>query len=387
MRKQGRIFLLLLAFLTLAGCGAEQKETGGEKETGISVETEENGWAGIANGDMVEVPISEGVMLKAQVEMPEEGMEGIQTLHVRMDGFPAETYREAFGIQEPVEEWAYREGFGFEPEKVYNYSGEAGTGEERMPATLALGTDVYFSTKKWEDKYAGNYPVYSVNGLRDPWEEAVTNADLEFMDREEAIAAGREFLTEELGIEDARILQAISMRHEDMQKIQQNTIREEQELGYNIKSPTTMDDWSKEDDAYLLVYEQIFHGLPIVSYPLVRSDDFYIPGGTVELGLTVRGVERIQQSWSLEVLESRDEELLPLEEIIGALEKKYGMTLAGGLTLDTMKLVYYPYPTAVDPDAPYEFDLYPVWQFEYKKDEYGSDFVYINAVDGMEIVG
>ena len=62
------------------------------------------------------------------------------------------------------------------------------------------------------------------------------------------------------------------------------------------------------------------------------------------------------------------------------------MTLTDGVELIGMKLVYYPYPTDIDPNAPYEYDLYPVWQFEYET-QFGKELIYINAVDGIEIVG
>ena len=390
MKKIKRLAALLLAAALLSGCGGGKPDAPKGSNTGNEGQTEtqpaELTWETVSNGDMIEREISEGVTLKARIQMPEEGLDGIQVLHVKQVGFSAEVYKEAFGIETPIEEWDYREGFGFEPEKVYNYTGMIDTGKETMQAILTLGTENFLSTERWFDKCAGNYPFSSYNNYPTPTEGMDTASDLPFMDKEEAIERGQEFFTETLGLEDVRILQAFSMRHEDMKKVQEDTIEQEKELGYNIKNPTSLDEWSEEDDAYYLIYEEIIHVLPLVSYPLPRNDDFYLNHGVVSLGITDRGIEMVQQGWTREVSEEWEEPLLSFEEVMKALEKKYSMTLTDGVELIGMKLVYYPYPTDIDPNAPYEYDLYPVWQFEYET-QFGKELIYINAVDGIEIVG
>ena len=106
-----------------------------------------------------------------------------------------------------------------------------------------------------------------------------------------------------------------------MKKVQEDTIEQEKELGYNIKNPTSLDEWSEEDDAYYLIYEEIIHGLPLVSYPLPRNDDFYLNHGVVSLGITDRGIEMVQQGWTREVSEEWEEPLLSFEEVMKALER------------------------------------------------------------------
>ena len=120
MKKKWIAAILLLALLS--GCGGGEPDAPKGSNTGNEGQTEtqpaELTWETVSNGDMIEREISEGVTLKARLQMPEEGLDGVQVLHVKQVGFSAEVYKEAFGIETPIEEWDYREGFGFEPEKV-----------------------------------------------------------------------------------------------------------------------------------------------------------------------------------------------------------------------------------------------------------------------------
>ena len=392
MKKQKKILACFLACMMLAGCGGGNQP--GQTETRSQIETPEepsfaeteaaakteNIWETAANGDRIDYMLTDSVSIKAVLEIPEEGLEEIPVIHAKRMSYSAETYRSALGIEAPTEEWEQSAPQGCEPDTSYHYDGTVNTGNGPTEGIVGVSVTGFLYTDLWLEQYSENYPVFSVNRDRKPLEGTDTEGDLGFMSRGEAIEAGQKFLMEKLGMEKVEILEAYSMRHEDMKKVQEMHIADDEKYGY-MKEPTVLADWSEEDDAYLLYYEQFLGKLPIVSNPH-SGEGPYVPMGTAELGLTARGVEYLHQDWNLEVTESRDEGLLPLEEIIKILEKKCA-AFGSEKIIDTMKLVYYPILTS-DSSAPYEYDFYPVWQFEFE-DEYGLP-IYINAVNGVEIM-
>lgn len=68
------------------------------------------------------------------------------------------------------------------------------------------------------------------------------------------------------------------------------------------------------------------------------------------------------------------------------LRNKYDLAIAEPITLDQMKLIYYPMTTGRNETGHWMCDMIPAWQFRFIEDEI-EQYVYINALDGREIVG
>lgn len=51
-----------------------------------------------------------------------------------------------------------------------------------------------------------------------------------------------------------------------------------------------------------------------------------------------------------------------------------------------MKLIYYPMTAGRNESGCWECDMLPVWQFRVSQEE-NSQYIYINAMDGIEIIG
>lgn len=72
--------------------------------------------------------------------------------------------------------------------------------------------------------------------------------------------------------------------------------------------------------------------------------------------------------------------------ILETLRNKYDLAIAEPITLDQMKLIYYPMTTGRNETGHWMCDMIPAWQFRFIEDEI-EQYVYINALDGREIAG
>ena len=68
------------------------------------------------------------------------------------------------------------------------------------------------------------------------------------------------------------------------------------------------------------------------------------------------------------------------------LSRKFEMMFAGNVEITQMELIYFPLCTEQDADRFWKCDMIPTWEFTIQTGM-GTDYVYINAVDGMEIYG
>lgn len=387
MKKRKALLAWMMACLLFYGCGGSPKTDHGTVDTGNeSNETIQGEEKELQNGDRVEYQLTDEVRLDAALEIPDAGFGAVESCHVIADGIQAEAYAGNLGISAPLSEWDVREGFGYEPDIVYSYTGDIIVGDSGMPGFATIGFEMRMFTDHWYSKCQNNFPIYSDgSGVRKPISGVSITGDLDFMTMEEAAETGKAFLAR-LGEANVRFQYGLSFSHEDMQAYQESQYYDPTVEATGKPQEYTLDSWSEEDDCYWLFYEMVVNGLPLVSDPVTRQDEVYIPSGTIEVGVTPNGVENIYQSVHYKVIENKKAELLSVEEVCEALQRKFEMAITGELVIDEMKLVYYPYPTQTDPEAPYEFDLLPVWQFSYE--QAGTRVpIYMNASDGTEIVG
>lgn len=388
MKKLGRILAITMVCVMAAGCGGQA----GSDETKIVKENNETSVAALSdhtlkNGDLIERQLTEEVLLTANIQIPETGLDSVETYHVAADGFPAAEYGKKMGINEPLENWEFREAGGFEPDRVYAYSGDVPVGASQMSGRFVAGFNIMFNTDHWMKKCSAYFPI--TNNINNEWAavgNAVIDKDLAFMTKEEAAKEGEAFLTETLGIEGVNHLNTLAFSYQDMEAYQKQLYSDPTAELTGKPQNIDLEEWDGEDDSYWIFYETMFNGIPLVAVPVTRQDDLYVPSGQIELGITSTGVEMLRWDVHYKILGREQKALLTVDEACEALQKKFDMSITGKLTIDEMKLIYYPFPTAYDPKATYEYDLIPVWQFGYMQGKYRRN-IYINALDGVEIVG
>ena len=148
----------------------------------------------------------------------------------------------------------------------------------------------------------------------------------------------------------------------------------------------SMRDWSDGDNCYWIFFEQTIDGIPVLNRSITRQDDLYIPYSMTEVGYTQNGIEYIRFGRRYEILDKQTVKLVSLQEIYETLQKKFEMAFVEDITIDQMKLIYYPLPTKKNKEERWVCDMIPVWQFRIQEKEY-TDYIYINAIDNIEIVG
>lgn len=146
------------------------------------------------------------------------------------------------------------------------------------------------------------------------------------------------------------------------------------------------EEFGEEDDCYDIRMELMVNGLPLTTeYSRNgRKDGLYVPSGELVTIVGPDGITYVSCTGNYEVLETKEKEAAPLENVYEALERKFKMTMAGDIAIHEMRLVYYPFPLSADQKVQ-EYEFIPAWCFTFSYDGIPSH-VYVNAVTGEEIV-
>ena len=107
----------------------------------------------------------------------------------------------------------------------------------------------------------------------------------------------------------------------------------------------------------------------------------YIPSSKIQAVITKEGIQYLQAVNHYAIREKEPVSLAEKDIILETLRNKYDLAIAEPITLDQMKLIYYPMTT-----GHWMCDMIPAWQFRFIEDEI-EQYVYINALDGREIAG
>ena len=311
-------------------------------------------------------------------------MDAIETCHVRAVGYEGQEYASRFHLDTPLEEWeCWDSDGGYGPEKIYAYSGQIHVGDTMMDGGIQLAFELSVGTEHWShcDDY---FYTYGSNGETIAFEGYSVDENLPFMTKTEAMAFGKAYLEDEIGMERVEPIQIYSYSHEGLAQYQLELYNEIDPNMMAKPQEIELTEWTDADDCYLIEYEHYFGNLPLLSTSVIRKDDAYMPLGISYVGCTKNGVEYVMAEPNYVLMDSKKTEFAPLERIFEELKRKFDMAITGKITLDEMKLIYFPFPTQVDPDYPYEFDLLPVWQFRFSQGAYKEN-VYINAADGNEV--
>ncbi len=378
----GRKILLCITtalLFTIAACGSKEKiEETVEKETSDS-QAEKS----IANGDHISLELTEDVIIDADVVIPEEGLETVEVCQARACGYDGSKLMEKMIPNVDKEAIEIAEGYSFEPEFSYRYEGELGLYDSAV-GTWRVGLEIDLSTEHW-DKCRKYFPLYSMGyGLTS--HGLALDEDFAFATKEEAITMAEEYLVDTVGLEKVNFLRLYAINHSHMQTVQESMYADPTWETAGKPEKITLDSWDENDDCYWMKFEMVFHGLPVLSNQISRQELSFQPLGTVEVGYTKAGIEYVYISEGYEVITSEKAQLVPIEDVFAALRRKYEMAITGKITIDEMKLIYFPQLLADNYDNKnYEFDMIPTWQFSFKQGEY-TQYVYVNALDGTEVV-
>ncbi len=387
-RKAG----IVLSLFLLAGCGKKELSNSGEnmKTTeDVLSETIDQQEIKLKNGEQIVRQITEEVCLDATVQIPDEGMEAVNICRAEQTGFDGAELMSRLLPEVPESKWEKEKGGDVDPEWDYHYKGSFRAESDEEDGWAIIGFGLSKESRHWETCQE-NFPLYNA-GLYGGYEWNVNpgmdvkEENFSFASRMEAESEAKKYLTEVLGIDEVQVNQTFSIDYSQLEKTRERFAATGIE---NPKPGTDVDyQYSEEDNCYYILLEQMLDGIPLLSNQFTWQDgDVYIPNHEIEFGYTERGIEYVAVECHLKILDRKKTELLPIEKICETLERKYSMALTEDVVLDEMKLIYFPYPLTERAEGHYLYDLTPVWQFHFSQGEF-SGFIYINALDGIEITG
>ena len=417
-KMKRNILILLYAALIIFMSGCRQKDDSIEKpevETGKSTVIEDNSDTGkenieeteipelnlIKNGDRITRKITQDILLDAEIELPDEGMNSVGFYQIITDGFdggkilpdmigrmPDTTtvYEEQKDDKAFVQPWQPNGGNFI----TYLYSGKMRTNSIEMDGTILTSLGLSYYTDHW-DFISASFPISQYeNGISFYLPQKEHN--FSFASQEEAVEICQKYLEETIGLGSIRLLKTYSFSYEELQEYEEKRKQDPAYYGGAEAKPEEEIEyeWSENDNCYWIFFEQLFEGIPVLSNQVTRQDLVYIPSCMIQVGYTENGIEYIRIDNHYETLKRENVELLSLEEIFNSLQRKFEMSIVTENIISEMKLIYYPMPTNQNADGLYECDMIPVWQFGMKEtiggDEY-TNYTYIDARNGIEIVG
>ena len=366
----------LICGLMLAGCQKEEKEEGMELSEEIK---------NPENGDHVTVQLTEDAVLDAEVEMPQEGLDAAAIYHVEIDGFDGQEVLPKVLGKMPETGLMTQEISFIDSGIAYSYEGVLGPEQGGANGMLAVNSLIMLRTEHWE-KISPYISITSSGAEKFINEEDTSEyqGEFDFAGREQAAEEICQYVEKIGGYEDVRVADQYAVNYQQLEKRQEymNSLPEEEQILKPAEGQ--MEPWSEKDNCYWMSLEQIFHGLPVLNDSVTRQDDLYVPINTIEAACTRNGIEYVSAAAHYRELSSEEAELLPVENIYEALQDKFELLISTPVTIDEMKLVYYPMPLATGENETMKCDMIPAWQFRVSQ-ENNKQYIYINAVDGIEI--
>lgn len=362
---------VLVLCLVLTGC-----QSGNKKEEPVINELK------LQNGDKVKIELTEGVTLDTVAEIPDINLDAVGMYHTVIDAFDGQKLIPALlGSMPENVEVKEQESAG----RGYYYQGNLGDEWNNMQGFVMADGMAYIQTEHWNE-ISSYFPVtYMEPEIRIEIDAATKDDDFSFSSRKEASDVAGQYIKKITGFEDVRMYQAYSFNHQQMEKSQNEIISlPENELMKSDDRP--MREWKEEDNCYWMFFEQFLDGIPVLSNPVTRQDDLYIPASQTEVGYTRNGMEFISFGQNYKVLNERIVKLVSIQQIYETLREKFEMAVVDEITIDQMKLIYYPLSTKFNEKEQWECNMIPAWQFRIREEE-NSNYIYIDAVENKEIIG
>ena len=393
MKRWNQVLIsTVIAGAILTGCGEGPKvNVNKQSETSINNSLEETTDHAkqedeiheVKNGDHVKATLIDGVTIDTEIQLPDTGLSDVKKYRVVVDGFDGEkVIPNLFGSM--PEEIQIQPGSEGEVATTYWYTGNLGEQWGNMEGTFSVGNNLTIYTEHW-NKLNSNFPIVYELGEIVLYGDDIQKEDFDFATEEVVLQVVKQYLKENVGLDSLNTKATYTFNYRQMQAVEAeyyNLPEDEQTKPISKESSI----WGEQDNCYWIILEQLYHGIPILSRRIIWQDDTYIPSVQIEAGYTAKGLEYINIDNCFKEVGQESVNLLPMENIYEALRKKFELVLINNITINQMKLIYYPMPTGHSVNGKWEYDLVPVWQFCFQENEF-NNYIYINAIDGIEIVG
>lgn len=397
-----KVLGVLTILLILTGCQnmgneaenlqqVEKQENGEERNSSISNdETETNVThekdQELSNGEHIRFQLGSQAKIDAVVDMPDKKWNEFEKCMIEVDGFQGESVFNKILGKLPESGLETRKGDMGEPDVCYSYEGILGEQLKNQNGTVSVSNILGVETEEGKKVYY-NLPVEYITSA---YGEGILVRDNEqkisLEDEEKLIEEGKEFVRWIGDWEKVELTSKYSFSYEQMEK-QQELMEQAIENGELLKPQKIQKyEWSKADDCFLVFFQGYLNGVPVLCNEINRQDDLYIPSSKIQAVITEGGIQYLQAVNHYAIREKEPVSLAEKDIILETLRNKYDLAIAEPITLDQMKLIYYPMTTGRNETGHWMCDMIPAWQFRFIEDEI-EQYVYINALDGREITG
>lgn len=397
-----KVLGVLTILLLLSGCQnmgnesenlqqVEKQENGEERNISISNDetetnvTHENDQE-LSNGEHIRFQLGSQAKIDAVVDMPDKKWNEFEKCMIEVDGFQGESVFNKILGKIPESGLETRKGDTGEPDVCYSYEGILGEQLKNQNGTVSVSNILGVETEEGKKVYY-NLPVEYITSA---YGEGILVRDNEqkisLEDEEKLIEEGKEFVRWIGDWEKVELTSKYSFSYKQMEK-QQELMEQAIENGELLKPQKIQKyEWSKADDCFLLFFQGYLNGIPVLCNEINRQDDLYIPSSKIQAVITKEGIQYLQAVNHYAIREKEPVSLVEKDIILETLRNKYDLAIAEPITLDQMKLIYYPMTTGRNETGHWMCDMIPAWQFRFIEDEI-EQYIYINALDGREIAG
>ena len=369
----------------------EKQENGEERNISISNDetetnvTHENDQE-LSNGEHIRFQLGSQAKIDAVVDMPDKKWNEFEKCVIEVDGFQGESVFNKILGKIPESGLETRKGDTGEPDVCYSYEGILGEQLKNQNGTVSVSNILGVETEEGKKVYY-NLPVEYITSaygegilVRDDEQE------ISLEDEEKLIEEGKEFVRWIGDWEKVELTSKYSFSYKQMEK-QQELMEQAIENGELLKPQKIQKyEWSKADDCFLVFFQGYLNGVPVLCNEINRQDDLYIPSSKIQAVITEGGIQYLQAVNHYAIREKEPVSLAEKDIILETLRNKYDLAIAEPITLDQMKLIYYPMTTGRNETGHWMCDMIPAWQFRFIEDEI-EQYIYINALDGREIAG
>ena len=353
-----------------------------ETETNVTHENDQE----LSDGEHISFQLGSQAKIDAVVDMPDKKWNEFEKCVIEVDGFQGESVFNKILGKIPESGLETRKGDTGEPDVCYSYEGILGEQLKNQNGTVSVSNILGVETEEGKKVYY-NLPVeYITSAYGEGILVRDNEQEISLEDEEKLIEEGKEFVRWIGDWEKVELTSKYSFSYEQMEK-QQELMEQAIENGELLKPQKIQKyEWSKADDCFLLFFQGYLNGVPVLCNEINRQDDLYIPSSKIQAVITEGGIQYLQAVNHYAIREKEPVSLAEKDIILETLRNKYDLAIAEPITLDQMKLIYYPMTTGRNETGHWMCDMIPAWQFRFIEDEI-EQYVYINALDGREIAG
>lgn len=353
-----------------------------ETETNVTHENDQE----LSDGEHISFQLGSQAKIDAVVDMPDKKWNEFEKCVIEVDGFQGESVFNKILGKIPESGLETRKGDTGEPDVCYSYEGILGEQLKNQNGTVSVSNILGVETEEGKKVYY-NLPVeYITSAYGEGILVRDNEQEISLEDEEKLIEEGKEFVRWIGDWEKVELTSKYSFSYKQMEK-QQELMEQAIENGELLKPQKIQKyEWSKADDCFLLFFQGYLNGVPVLCNEINRQDDLYIPSSKIQAVITEGGIQYLQAVNHYAIREKEPVSLAEKDIILETLRNKYDLAIAEPITLDQMKLIYYPMTTGRNETGHWMCDMIPAWQFRFIEDEI-EQYVYINALDGREIAG